>query len=280
MTPAAQHLLDRALSHFPKAIPGALTQREVGEMRGLIDRILAESQLEEPDKNWCPLSWCLNPDRPRFVDDVLSLFVQTKAFAVTRELLGDKIVLLLRHCIVRRRDVAVESDRSPWHLDADFMGADGEMLNLWIPLSDVGRGHPGLTLILDPTVVTGTWTHWQEWASEHWSIETRNNANDLISDGSLLAELAGGYLDSVAKTPVLRAGDGLLFNQVIPHRTQDATESSGPRYSIELRIATADRLPETYRAVPLETALVDVSGGAASMRFSLSDRLQSAAASA
>jgi len=273
MNPDIERLVSRAIEIYPKGLRGALNADEVAAYRGLVDHMIDVSQEWAPDTNWCPLAKFLEPDRPKLADDMLSRFVPTRAFAFLRETLGDRIVILLQHTIVRRRDASRTGDRSPWHLDVDFMGYDGEMLNMWIPLVDVGAGHPGLTFIIGEEATRRAWAHWSAWAESNWSPASRVAAKDLFGDDTRLAEILGTDLTDVARTPILKAGDAILFNQAVLHRTQDPTAAIGPRYSVELRLATLSDLPQTYRAAALPSALVSVEGGRVAMKYMPSDRL-------
>ncbi len=276
MTPAAERLLARAVDLYPKGIRGSMTPEQVERFRAIVDRMVDISQEDAPEHNWCPLSMFMSDERPRLADALVQEFLGTKAFAAALDALGGRVVVLMRHSIVRRRDVGVVADRSPWHLDVDFMGIEGEMLNVWIPLVDVGTGHSGLTFIMDRDATARAWSAWLDWAGEHWSSVKRTSAGDLIGDEARLREILGVEPDTIARTPLLKAGDALLFNQAVLHRTQDPTGAPGPRHSIEMRLAAPDDLPQTYRSDPLPVALVSVSGGRASVRFMPSDRLAGA----
>jgi len=247
LPPPAERLLDRALTMYPKVARGVLPADRFAEMTETIDALLATPKPVTRGINYCPLSLVAATEERRLADRLLSIFMRSVGYAIAQKILGPHPVFLLHHCIVRRRDIRDPADASPWHLDADFMGATGEMLNIWIPLVDVGSDHPGLSFLTDKDAVRRVWRAWCRWVDDPTSRTRPDMPFPPVSDPEWLAATAGIDPDHRAVTPPLSAGDAIIFNQCVPHRTQATAGAAAPRYSIELRLAGRDDVPDYYR---------------------------------
>ncbi len=119
-----------------------------------------------------------------------------------------------------------------WHQDGAFMGADTRSLNVWLALTHCGDDAPGLDVVgrrFDALLPTGNGAY------ADWGIKPED------------AEAAGA---GIIVRPIFEAGDALIFDHLLLHRTgRDAGMKNG-RYAIE----TWFFAPSTYGVMttPLE----------------------------
>ena len=103
-----------------------------------------------------------------------------------------------------------------YHQDGAFLGEDIRTMNCWIALSDCGpgTGRPSMDLIPRrfPLLNAG------DGAIFNWSL----NAD----------KVEASVPDAMVVTPTFAAGDALIFDERLPHRTQFGPEL-GSRYAIE-----------------------------------------------
>jgi hypothetical protein len=106
------------------------------------------------------------------------------------------------------------------------------MITIWIALGPCGTDAPGLELL------------------------TRS-PNELVLPSQLVdVRLRSAFAPELFWTPVLSAGDALLFSGDILHRTHVLPGMTRDRTSIELRCFAADRLParlkgDRFRVLPV-----------------------------
>jgi hypothetical protein len=125
----------------------------------------------------------------------------------------------------------------PWHIDADAAGTaavSGGCFNVWLPLEDVGSGAPSLQLIpgshrqmrSQPLLQNTDWPY----RTEEW-----------------VAQRVQGKL----WTPMLQAGDAIVFDQYTLHRTQRGSVAKPTRTSCEFRFVNIPHswLPLAHRAL-------------------------------
>jgi hypothetical protein len=108
-----------------------------------------------------------------------------------------------------------------WHIDADaaaIFKVAASVVNVWVPLDDVGDHLPSLE------VVPGSHT-----VMRHRPLLT---GDDRHRDSAF----ANSFGSSM--TPRLRFGDALMFDQFTLHRTQNMAESGAVRTSCEFRFAS------------------------------------------
>jgi hypothetical protein len=141
--------------------------------------------------------------------------------------LGAAPRLLASQCWVRRAQPPHH-----WHQDGalhfDFLAHGGPpppdalltMLTCWIPLDDCGADAPGL-----------------EWlpASPARLLQPQELGN---------AALRARFGASASEHPALAAGEALLFDGALLHRTHWRPTMTRPRTSIELRFVAANTLPQ------------------------------------
>ena len=124
-----------------------------------------------------------------------------------------------RDFALRRSVLSGQQNPLAFHQDGFFMGA-APSFNFWTPLQDVGVDAPGLEVV----VASGS---------------------PLIASVDV-AERVTSYVERTYGrqsywSPMLMAGDALVFNSMMFHRTQSSAQMSKIRYSLELRGSIKDR---------------------------------------
>lgn len=156
----------------------------------------------------------LTGDSPRATFEVADVFKAHGIDRLAEQYLGQPPILSLDKWTVRRGELA---NGIEWHQDGSFLGPEVRALNLWLALSDCGVDAPSLDVVprrIDEIVTTGT-----EGASYSWSV------SDEVA-----ARVAGpgGW-----RTPCFGAGDAMLFDDKLLHRTSASPEMTRTRYAIE-----------------------------------------------
>ena len=154
-------------------------------------------------------------ESPRMLGELIELFEQRGVLGVIGQLLGERPALSIGKSTLRRVEGIAHSD---WHQDGAFLGADIRTVNVWLTLSPCGEDAAGLELVgrrIPEIVQTGT-----EGANFPWSV----------GPGLVAAMAAGG---APVLSPVFEAGDALLFDQLMLHRTAIGPNFVKPRWAIE-----------------------------------------------
>jgi ectoine hydroxylase-related dioxygenase (phytanoyl-CoA dioxygenase family) len=136
-------------------------------------------------------------------------------------------VLSANKCTLRR----VSPDTvGGWHQDGAFLGRGIRAVNLWLALSDCGTDAPGMDLVprrLDDVVETGGPDAYFDWAA-----------------GDAAVERAAGTAGIVR--PEFRAGDVLIFDDLMLHRTATEPTMTADRRAIELWSFSAAAYPDGH----------------------------------
>lgn len=212
---------------FPRTTVGRLRRRMVE----LYDRRLGPEPTD-PGIDVVHFDTLLGGEHEPVVIDVLDAFIRSIGFDIFRRLIGGRVQFLVFACLVRSQRPGTRSSRVPFHQDVTFMTNRFRSFNCWIPLVDCGTDSPGLEM-MDARVV--------------------DDLSDLIdadhAPDSLFRELdlTRGVERIVARhpgatfaTPVMNAGDALIFDQLTVHRTQPDMENRRRRISLEIRAAAED----------------------------------------
>jgi hypothetical protein len=154
-------------------------------------------------------------DSPRMLFELLEVVAETGVGALVEGYLGERPALSANKCTLRRVPVVANTG---WHQDGAFLGRHARALNLWLALSPCGSDAPGLELVprrFDEVLPTGT-----EGALFDWCVSP-----------AVVYERAGG-LDAIL-SPEFSAGDALLFDHLLLHRTGVAPGMTRERWAIE-----------------------------------------------
>ena len=134
--------------------------------------------------------------------------------ALMTEYLGERPLLSANKCTLRR--VPTQDVSGGWHQDGAFLGDHVGSFNFWLSLSRCGRDAPGLDIVprrIDEVLTPG------EGAQFSWSL----------SDEAVARAAAGAPI----VRPEFEAGDALLFDHRLVHRTAASSDMTRERYAIE-----------------------------------------------
>jgi|GEM_PF-2368674 len=263
----------RGINAFPSQLTPFLSKDQAVAVRGLVEALFTTLNVVADGTMmtaYRPLGLRGDPKlTPKhytaLVRRILTEFLQAPGFANVRQLLGNDFYFMLAHCFARQRDLTNPTDRNGWHFDAAFMGLNGEMINVWVPLVDVGNDVPGLTFLSELQDRQKMWSAFERWAEANWNPEHGPASTEMFSDQRTVQRHLGHVPNVI--TPTVQAGDALVFNQATFHRTQDLANPSGVRTSIEFRLARSDAVPRSYAERQLPAARCKLSGEGASLTF-------------
>jgi Phytanoyl-CoA dioxygenase (PhyH) len=156
----------------------------------------------------------LTGDSPRATFEVAEVFRSQGIDVLAEQYLGQPPVLSLDKWTLRRGRA---ENGIEWHQDGSFLGDGVHSLNVWLALSDCGVEAPSLDIVprrFDSIVPTGT-----DGASFSWSV------------GDDAARRAAAPLRWQRLS--FRAGDALLFDDKMLHRTGGDPGMTQTRYAIE-----------------------------------------------
>lgn len=152
-------------------------------------------------------------DAPRSLETLLAVYAELGLDRLIAGYLGERPALSAEKCTLRRADPSLIGG---WHQDGSFLGAGIRALNVWIAVSDCGVDAPGLDVVprrIERLLPTGT-----------------NDALPwMIAHEEALAALDGAPL----WRPRFQAGDALLFDHLLVHRTAVSPGMTRARYAIE-----------------------------------------------
>lgn len=250
-TITAGEIRGAVLDHGSLLMRDALRPEQVDELRTEID-VASQAALHPdtaPAATWRPLQIDravrgergeLRPLRRSFVSEAggalladapHAMFVLHEILAdlgllgMVTEYLGARPVMSAHKSTLRRVPVDAVGG---WHQDGAFLGAGVRAFNIWIALTDCGVDAPGLDILpcrLDHIVPTGTEGSYFEWA---------------VSD-RLVDELA---TTTPVVRPELRAGDMVIFDEMLLHRTAVDPAMTRDRHAVEFWCFSAGSYPE------------------------------------
>ena len=153
-------------------------------------------------------------DSPRALNDFINFLKAHGVVRTIEDYLGERAFLSLGKCTMR---VVPPPIRTSWHQDGAFLGPDIRTVNVWLALSDCGEDAPGLDIYpkrLRELAETGSRD-----AITFWTV-----------GDAVVEELAA---TTPVVTPVFKAGDALLFDQLFLHRTSVRPGMTRDRLAIE-----------------------------------------------
>ena len=161
-------------------------------------------------------------DSPRMLFQLCELLEETRTVDLVAAHLGERPALSANKCTLRRVPIDTSTN---WHQDGAFLGASVRTLNLWLGALGLRWRLAGLEIVprrLDTVLPTGT-----DGAIFDWSVSP-----DIVDDVAREAPVV---------TPAFRAGDALLFDHLLLHRT--AVEPGMTRESMRSRPGSSLRRP-------------------------------------
>ena len=164
-------------------------------------------------------------ESPPALFDLLEVFGEVGIDRLVRDYFGESPAILARKATLRR---VAPGKMAGWHQDGAFMGAGIRSLNVWIALTDCGRDAPGLEVVGRRVDVA---------AADRRLARTPRGGSPHKTPRSF-----GG--DDIEK-PLFAAGDAMLFDHFLVHRTAFDTGMTRDRYAIETWLFA----PSTYGAM-------------------------------
>jgi hypothetical protein len=153
-------------------------------------------------------------DSPRMAFDLFELMERVGLDTLMTDFLGERPLMSAIKGTLRRMPPDVDTD-GRWHQDGAFLGEHIRAFNCWLALTPCGTDAPGLDIVpkrFDHIVPN-------DGARYDWAI----------SDEAVAAASAG---TAIAR-PTFGAGDALLFDHLLLHRTGASPGMTQERYAIE-----------------------------------------------
>jgi hypothetical protein len=166
-------------------------------------------------------------DSPRMLAELCELLSDTGVGDLVTACLGERPALSANKCTIRR--VPIDTDTN-WHQDGAFLGTDVRTMNVWLALSDCDMDSPGLEIVpcrFDDVLPTGT-----QGAIFDWSVSPEIVVEAAQARGVSSFE------------PAFQAGDALLFDQLLLHRTAIRPGMTRERYALETWLFAPSSYPE------------------------------------
>lgn len=153
-------------------------------------------------------------DSPHALADLLAFLKTHGVVQVIERYLGESAFLSIGKSTLRR---VPPNAFTGWHQDGRFLGADIRTVNCWLALSDCGDDAPGLDLFPQrqaALVESGTKGAFDWWVVGEGVAEEMARTTPVV-------------------TPLFKAGDALLFDQMLLHRTGARPGLTRERLAIE-----------------------------------------------
>jgi hypothetical protein len=174
----------------------------------------------------------LTVESPRALFDVLDTFEEVGLAGYLADYLGERPVLAAKKFTLRRVPLVQTAD---WHQDGAFLAKGIRAVNVWVALSRCGEDSPGLDVVarrMPEIAPTGT-----EGAFFDWSV-----------GAPVVERVAAG---APIQRPIFDAGDAVLFDEMLLHRTAIEPEMIRERYAIESWFFApshypSDQIPVTF----------------------------------
>lgn len=218
-------------------VPNALDRTTVDTLRDAIEEAQNAYRAENPDPRWYSQpklsqnrqsfdldsarkfahssGGCLATDSPRAMFLICDMFERSGVRALAERYLGEAPVLSASKFMLWRVSAGPEAG---WHQDGRFLGEgmDIASVNVWTALTDCGESAPGMELVLD--------------YPNHYIM--------AADDSAFNWSVSNSQVDEIRKrvpvvTPRFKAGDILMFDQWLLHRTHRLPDMPHTRYAIE-----------------------------------------------
>jgi hypothetical protein len=203
--------IDQAFAAYDSAQAGQPT----AEAMGWFDPLDGVPDGEEK-RRWGRLAESvLTADSPRAFYEFLETVHEIGLDALITAYMGERPALSAEKCSLRRVDASLQ--HAIWHQDGAFLGKGIRTVDAWFALSRCGRDAPGMDLIpirLDRLITTG-----EEGAGFDWTASAE----------AIMREIPHARV----WRPEFEAGDVLLFDHMMLHRTAAAPGMTQVRYAIE-----------------------------------------------
>lgn len=156
----------------------------------------------------------LAADSPFGLETLIRTYAELGIGRLVANYFGERPAISADKATLRRTQVTAETE---WHQDGRFLGTGIRSLNVWVTLTDCGVEAPGLDIVPvypDRILETGTGSATYDWTIDH---------------GLIVRE----YGAAAIWCPTFRAGDALLFDHMLVHRTGYHPSMTRSRHALE-----------------------------------------------
>ncbi len=154
-------------------------------------------------------------DTPPMLSALIDTFGQSGVIDHIEQFMGERPGLSVGKSTLRRVPITSGTD---WHQDGAFLGRDVRSVNVWLALSDCGVDASGLDVVaqrLPYVVQTGSHGAWFDWSVGQGMV-------DVLAEGG-----------APVVSPAFKAGDALLFDHLLLHRTGITPSMTKSRWAVE-----------------------------------------------
>ena len=238
------------LHHGAVVVRGLLGPQDVTRIRSAMDEARdarSRAQADPPEGDGAPAFVPFRPkkktagqkgkphlvrlvDAPRVLTDVLATYHRLGLIDAAAGYFGEPAVLTANKSVLRYLEVPrmIPTD---FHQDGRFMGAETRAANVWVTLDDCGTTAPGLDVVprREPRIhPTGNGDNGFDWTLSQGEVE------------AMAGDVGIHRLD-------LRAGDGLLFDHFLVHRSAHDRAMTQMRHAVECWLFAASHAPPPYQ---------------------------------
>jgi hypothetical protein len=173
----------------------------------------------------------LAAESPRSLFHIIEAYEQNRLIDSIAGYLGERPAISLNKCVLRHT-AFLERGSPTWHQDGAFIGAGVRSVDAWLSLSHCGgdTDAPGLEILprrVHEILDTG----------QHYAV-TRAQVEAMAGDTPIMR-------------PLFAPGDGLLFDERLPHRTGMVPGMNGERRAIETWFFAPSSFPKVYIPIAL-----------------------------
>lgn len=233
---------------WPIVLHGNLNATALGQLNACFDRAFEVASVRGRQANSVNFFELYKANRGPMVEATLQPFLDSPAALVLAEKLGPNLALLLDYCTFRYHEPGREESRLEYHFDANFLGGQHMALNAWVTLTEAGRDAPGLTFLKPDIDQAPMLARWKQTVDALRRNQTGPAAVDVAFSEEDVNGVCGRPDGTHLDTPLMAAGDCLIFHQFVLHATQPMSGAHEVRRSIEFRVADPARLPRLFAA--------------------------------
>lgn len=172
-------------------------------------------------------------DSPRSLFTLLEIYERIGLVDIITAHLGERPALSAHKCALRRLTPGPDERSSDYHQDGSFLGAGIRTVNVWLPLSPCGgerSTRAGLDVVptrIDHILETGGEGAFFDWTIAEARVDAAAERSPVIR-------------------PVFAAGDAMLFDELMVHRTGLSEGMVDERMAIEAWFFAPSEYPDDH----------------------------------
>lgn len=172
-------------------------------------------------------------DSPRALFTLLKIYERIGLVDIITEHLGERPALSAHKCALRRLTPEPDERSSDYHQDGSFLGAGIRTVNVWLPLNACGgerSTRAGLDVVptrIDHILETGGEGAFFDWTIAEHRVDEAAAASPVVR-------------------PVFAAGDAMLFDELMVHRTGLSEGMVDERMAIEAWFFAPSEYPDDH----------------------------------